>query len=118
MSQAILRQLDTLFFDLDTGTYRAEFNRKTVTPTMAVIAVLSCLENTRPSSLDPLYDKIDTDALNRLCGTDTPFRYDGERIVAFKHNEYTISVSSDGVVIIGSAPEWDGDSLLSISDFD
>lgn len=116
MSEAIFRHLDSLLFDLDTETYRAEFDRKTVTPTMAVIAVLSCLENTRPTGLDPLYDKIDTDALNRLCGTDTPFRYDSERIVAFKHNEFTISVSSDGVVIIGSAPEWDGDSLLSITD--
>lgn len=89
-------------YDLDSKTYRARFDPGATTPTMAVVAALSELTGTPPMELEPLQSSVDTDALDRLASD----RKTGERSVTFPVETYTVTVHSDGIVVVGqSEPE-------------
>lgn len=62
-------------------------------PVVAVVQAVAAVSDQDPLEMDPLYDAIDTDALNALCATG-----DGERsgvTISFPYNGYQVSVTSN-----------------------
>ena len=63
-----------------------------------VITSLAAVTGTEPTALDPLYDSIDPDALDRLV--DHARDSDGTHEISFFHAGHEITVSSAGTIRI------------------
>lgn len=82
----------------ESETYRAYFDRKSTTASMAVVTALASTTGSDPMDLAPLSDSIDTDALDALVldrGTST----DGVHVM-LTHEGREITVNSYGVVAV------------------
>ncbi|MGQ3412939.1 HalOD1 output domain-containing protein [Natrinema sp. LN54] len=92
--------LESLEFDQESGTYRAQYDRDATSAGMAVIAAVSNVLGVNPVELDPLHDTVDTDALDELVRRrDTPH---GSVDVSFTIEGYEITVFSNEVVTLSS----------------
>ena len=80
------------------GTYRATYDRSVVSPSEAVMLVLTEADGGNISDLPPLYDAVDTDALDRLFEEAAARRYGERGLVRFTYGRYEVSVRSEGVV--------------------
>jgi hypothetical protein len=80
------------------GPYRAAYDRSVVSPSEAVVLVLTEAEGEAISDLPPLYDVVDTNALDRLFEKAAARRYGGRGLVQFTYGRYEVSVRSEGVV--------------------
>lgn len=87
-------------YDPETNTYRATFDSATVQPTVAVVQAMAAAEETDPTDLDPLYEAIDPQALDRICSEGAPPRRDGNRAVEFTYQGRRVVVESLGFVEI------------------
>ncbi|TYL36061.1 hypothetical protein CV102_24280 [Natronococcus pandeyae] len=65
------------------------------TPTTTVVNAVAEIEGIDATELEPLYERIDTDALNVLL--DSP---KSQIKVAFKYGEYLVEVTKDGDVTV------------------
>lgn len=66
-------------------------------PGRAVVEAVATAEGTDPTELDPLYEAVDGEALNRLfdhCGGSA----DGSMVVSFSYHGWNLFVRSDGTV--------------------
>lgn len=91
-------ELETGEYHRESETYRAQYDRDTTSPSMAVIASLADLMDKDPTALEPLHATVDTDALDVLMrGRDAR---DGDISVTFTIAKYAITVYSYGVVAI------------------
>lgn len=93
----IVDSIDSVERDADTDTAWATFDGKRDDVTLAVVAVVSAVEDRAPTDLEPLQSVVDTDALRGLMRasgrppqspTSTSFRYEG----------YEVTVSSEEIV--------------------
>jgi len=84
-------------YDPETGTYRARFDSETVTPSVAVIGAIADIRDADPERLDPLYEAIDPDALDRVV---TAVPTEEDRSVTFDYGGYEVTVSNGGIVDI------------------
>lgn len=95
-------ELESLEFDRESGTYRAQYDQNATAASMAVIAAVSNVLDTDPLELDPLHDTIDTDALDDLVHcrgppdepVDVSFTVEGHEITVFSDGEVTLSPSN------------------------
>ncbi len=100
-------------FDSDSGTYRAQFDQTTTSPSLAVVSALSAAMDTDPTELTPLYEFVDTDALDQLLGDTNPT--DKPRSVTLTVEQHLVTVNSDGTIAIdpsvdeGPVENVDGD---------
>jgi hypothetical protein len=94
--------IDSVDYDPDSDTYRAEFIPSAVEPSAAIVAALASVRRCETSDLKPLYNDIDTDSLNTLIGSATD-----ETTVTFEVDEFSITIRASGVVEI-VPPEADG----------
>lgn len=84
----------------ETGIYRAEYDQATTPASIAVIAAVSDAFDVNPVELEPLYDRLDPDALDGcIRAKDTT---NGPVHISFGFEEHEITVSSDGVVTVSS----------------
>ncbi|WP_226482050.1 HalOD1 output domain-containing protein [Natrinema amylolyticum] len=91
-------ELESLEFDRESGTYRAQYDRDATAASMAVIAAVSNVLSVDPVELDPLHYTVDTDALDELVRRrDTPH---GSVDVSFTIEGCEITVSSNEVVTL------------------
>ena len=86
-------------YDPEADVYRATFESATVEPTVAVVQTMAAAEETDPTDLEPLYDAIDPQALDRICSEGVPAR-DGDRTVEFTYHGRRVAVRSRGAVEI------------------
>lgn len=87
------------------GTYRFEYDRERTLPSTAVVAALSEVTGTPPTSLGPLYDAVDTDALDALVGDRDAAN--GDVGVTFPIGGYAVTAHGRGTVTVApqeSAP--------------
>lgn len=79
-------------YDVETNTYRVEYDPAVVAPSVAVITVLETLVDDEPAALTPLYEVIDPEGFDRLLSNSrgqrdrtlsVSFRYQGFRVTAF-----------------------------------
>lgn len=89
-------ELQSLAFDRDSATYRAEYDPTVTAASMAVVASLSEVMDVDPTELDPLEAFVDSEALDGLVGP-AP---DGGVSVGFPVAEYAVTVYSGGTVAI------------------
>ena len=71
------------------------------TPSEGVVVAVSAVANRTPTSLEPLYRSVDTDALDRLfdrrAGNADPRTLD----LTFEYEGYTVNVTGDAEIRIG-----------------
>ncbi|NIB99837.1 HalOD1 output domain-containing protein [Halobacterium sp. R2-5] len=67
----------------------------TRTMSQAVIETVAAIDNTPPTELPPLYDAVDSDALDNLFAGKASL---GK--VVFNYNSYEVSVDADGYVAV------------------
>ncbi|WP_339106020.1 HalOD1 output domain-containing protein [Haloterrigena salinisoli] len=69
-----------------------------MTPSDAVIRTIAVVTDTEPEELEPLYETIDTEALNKLfeCHSNAP--YSGEQVLAFTVDGWNVFVRDDGQI--------------------
>lgn len=72
------------------------------TPSEAVIAALAEAEGTAPTELDPLYDAVDGDALDRLFARERGGA--SPSAVRFSVDDWNVVVRDDGTVVIFDSP--------------
>lgn len=66
-------------------------------PSRAVVRAVASLTNTPVLDLDPLYETIDPDHLNGLCGRDDACGQTGARAVTFEFSGCTVTVEGEYV---------------------
>ena len=90
---------DTAFieeFEEQQRRYRVTYDSGQVTPSVAIISIVSKVTGIDPSELELLHDCIDSDALDALCTAD---RSSVSRLT-FQYNGCEITVGTDGVVVV------------------
>ena len=77
---------------------RREFDWTEITPSTAVIELIAEESGQDPTELDPLYESVDPEALDRLISSDGMNPHDHTLAVSFSYNEYTVVIQSKGLV--------------------
>jgi hypothetical protein len=74
------------------------------TPVASVVEAVAAVTNTPPTSLSPLYDAVDPDALNRLVepGRETS---SSDRRVSFRFEGCLVTVHGDGRTVVSLATD-------------
>jgi hypothetical protein len=85
-------------YDPGTETYRCTFDSATVSPSVAVVEAMAAVLETDPTDLEPLYDVIDPQGLDRICTESVPPQREGNRTVAFTYQGHRVTVESSGFV--------------------
>lgn len=65
-------------------------------PSLRIIDALAAATDTDPLELDPLYDVVDPEALDRFLAADPT----GEATVAFGYDGHSVEVRSDGAIAV------------------
>lgn len=87
----------------DRGVWTSRWNGNGQSPSLAIVDALVDLQDTAPTSLDPLYNSIEADALDTLLRHDT-----GARVaVEFRYGDYSITVKNDGEIQIRDVEDPD-----------
>lgn len=83
-------------YDEATGTYHVEYDWRDAMPlSMIVVMIVADLEGVAPTDLDPLYDYLDPELLDRLFSPQEDGRLaTGE--VSFTYHDYEITVFRHG----------------------
>lgn len=90
--------LQSFEYRSESDTYWTQYDQETTLPSLAVVASLSKALDTPPNDLKPLYDAVDSDALNELLRIREPM--EGDISVTFTAEGHSITVHSYGAVSI------------------
>jgi hypothetical protein len=86
--------------DSETGeTVRAEYEWSSTAPSTGVVETIARATDRDPTTLDPLFETVDLEALDALLGADERTTA-GETVVSFQFSEREITVSSTGEVVV------------------
>lgn len=86
--------LDSLEGNDESGTYTATYDQETTSPSMAVVGAVAGALDTDPLDLDPLFETVETDALDGLLGE----AGNGQANVSFTFADCEIEMSGDGEI--------------------
>jgi hypothetical protein len=90
----LVDSMETIEYDADNETFRAEYDTDQNQTSIAVAAVIAAAKGTDPMELSPLYTCIDTNALDGLF---VPSKT-GEQRCSFHFEGFEVTVSSAGMV--------------------
>lgn len=94
---------DATACDASAGPRQVTFDPDSDSVTETVVDAVADLEGVSPTSLDPLYDTIDPDALDSIVRSAVSRPSPGEVAVTVRYEGYAVTVHGYGVVEI--APE-------------
>jgi hypothetical protein len=80
------------------NVYRAIFNWEEISPSLAVVSVITEISGEDPTDLQPLQSAINTDYLDGISHVTDPQKSDVT--VSFHYLEYEVTIQSYGVVEI------------------
>lgn len=80
-----------------------EYDWSSVAPSTAVLETLADAADCEPTALNPLYETVDPDALNRFVRSSTSREYDGFTTVTFVHDDYEVTAHNTGIIIVRPA---------------
>ncbi|WP_079991442.1 HalOD1 output domain-containing protein [Halobaculum gomorrense] len=83
-------------YDSETGEYTATFDPDALDATIAVVEATTAIRREEPERHVPLFEVIDPDALDRICG---PSRND-DAVVEFSYLNHRIRVRSGGHITV------------------
>lgn len=90
--------MSRLTFESDIEAYSTQFDLQSTSPAMALVSAVADVLETDPLDLDPLYEAVDTDALNDLL---RPNSFGENPVwVSFTFASCEVSMASDGRVEI------------------
>jgi hypothetical protein len=89
-------ELESMAYESDSDSYRFTFDPERTPPSMAVVAALSSALDVAAMDLDPIYEMVDTDALDALVRVQD--QSIGDVTVSISHASYTLTVHSYGLV--------------------
>lgn len=89
--------LDSFEFQADSRSYRAEFDAATTSASVAVIGALAEVLDTGPTDIEPLYETVETDALDAIVHHTSAT---GDVQVSFVLEGRNVTVASDGSIDI------------------
>jgi hypothetical protein len=90
--------VESPIFDPEKEAHIAEFDNSTVSPSTAVVVVVGEITQQPTTELPPLFNVVNTDALDRFIEEPTCGQYHGERSIRFTYLEYRIKVQSGGII--------------------
>lgn len=76
---------------------RQRFDWSAVGPTTAIAETLAAVEGTEPGEIGPLYESVDSDALDALVRNQDP---NADCAVVFPYEEYSVTVTASGTVAV------------------
>lgn len=103
--------LESLSYDRDTETYRVEYDTGATAASAAVIAALAEILDKCPTSLEPLYGAVETDALDALVRE----RWATDDVsVTFVASGFEVTVGGGGYITLSRVGDvedsaWGGD---------
>lgn len=89
--------LESFSYHDDSGTFRAAFDSEMTSASIAVIGALSQVLGTGPTDIEPLYESIETDALDEIVH---PGAATDDVQVSFVLEGRQVAVTSDGTIEI------------------
>lgn len=106
-------RFEEIEFDVETGSYRAEYDPGRIAPSIAVVEIVRTVSDRAESDGESLYDVVDPEALDRVL-ENTPHRdHHGTRTVTFSFRETTVTATSDGQITV--RPCSDGEPSAEVS---
>jgi len=82
------------------GVIRAEYDWTSTTPSIAVIETVAIASGREPTGIGPLYEVIDTDALDALIQSNVAYLADGGTTVTFEFAGQSVTVHGGGSVVV------------------
>lgn len=81
-------------FEAREGCYRVTYDPCRATPSVAIVAIISNITGKGPLELDPIYESIDSDALDALFTRKRP----SVCRLTFQYNGFEITVGTDAII--------------------
>ncbi len=82
---------------------RREYDWAETTATAAVVETLAAATDSGVTELDPLFEFVDTDALNRIIESSRPHDDGRDTGVSFPVDDHHVTVYADGTVAVRTA---------------
>lgn len=82
------------------GVIQAEFDWSSRSPCTAVIETVAIASDSEPTTIEPLYESADPDALNALIRSNGSGSKDGDVAISFVFADHDVTVHSDGVIVV------------------
>jgi len=82
------------------GTVRAQYDWESTPPSIAVVRTIAVALGCEPTALEPLYESVDPDALDRLLQPSGSSAAPGDLTVTFAVADRQVTVRSSGDVIV------------------
>lgn len=86
--------------DGETGVVRAGYDWADISPSTAVVETLAVAMDRDPATMEPLYDRIDPDALDVLVRSDGRVPPRTSVTVSFEVEGYEVTVHATGEVVV------------------
>ncbi|MFC6716840.1 HalOD1 output domain-containing protein [Natrialbaceae archaeon GCM10025810] len=83
-----------------TPVHRTAFDPETERASTAIVRAVSTAGDVDPAAIDPLYDTIEPEALDRLVAHGARMANGGTSVVGFDVDEWTVIVHGDGTVVV------------------
>lgn len=95
-------ELASFVHDAESGTYRARYDRERIPASLAVVAARAAVSNVDANELPPLFQFVDTDALEALTadsdresdGFELSFAFAGHRVTVYGDGRLRIDDTS------------------------
>lgn len=89
-------------YDPETGEYTATFDPAALDPSIAVVEATAAIREDDPERYAPLFEVVDPEALDRLCGGGDN---DHHTVVEFTYLDHRVRVRSDGQISVSPISE-------------
>lgn len=73
-------------------------------PSIAVLETIADFTGQSPTSLPPLYEVVDPDSLDTICGRGTIVKGAGLVRISFRYAGHEVTISSDGDINVAPKP--------------
>lgn len=83
----------------DDNTVRRRYEWSETSPSVAVAETVALAADTDPTAIEPLFEELDPGALDAVVCSEGA----AEPTVSFRINEFTVTVTSDGEVVVRPA---------------
>lgn len=83
------------------GVIRTEHDWSVLSPSAAVVRTVATASDREPTSLEPLYETVDPDALDALLGSSEIRSTGGDITVSFVFAGHGVIVEGDGTLVVG-----------------
>lgn len=85
-------------YDIETNTYRVQYDFASIEPSVAVVDVLEAITEREPAAITPLYEVIDPEGLDAVLEHAQRTRHNQQLTVSFRYQAFFVTVRGDGML--------------------